>query len=226
MEVYRTYVLYTIVTTHLRKTERPYNPEEIKELKSRKNSLWQHFENFGMKFIGMTFVLLAPLLLYDKFVDKVASETQLLILIPLLIISVGIVIYWMNKNGEIGWNRKIENEIKNGKAQVLKIETQKVYKRKETYDLGSGFYIKISENETLYLQGQYFDQLQYSRKFPNTEFEISRTSLTFNELLNFEALGKYLKPEKKLKAFTKEQFNKDEVHYDGDLLNIPIDEIE
>ena len=209
----------------MRKIERPYSPEEIKELKSRKNSLWQHFENFGMKWMGITFILLSPLLLYDKFVSKVSSETQLMILIPLQIISVGIVIYWMNKNRELGWNRKVENEIKNGKAQVLKIETEKVFKRKETYDLGSGFYIKISENETLYLQGQYFDELQFSRKFPNTDFEIVRTKLNFNELIDIKSFGKYLKPEKKLKAFTKEQFENNEVHYDGDLLNIPIEKI-
>ncbi len=210
----------------MRKIQRPYNPEEIKELKGLKNSLWQHFENFGMKWIGITFILLAPLLFYDKFVNKVSSETQLMILIPLLIISVGIVFYWMNKNGQIGWNKKVENEIKNGKAQVLKIETEKVFKRIETYDLGSGFYIKISENKTLFLQGQYFDQLQYSRKFPNTDFEIVRTELNFNQLIDIKSFGKYLKPEKKLKAFTKEQFEQNEVHYDGDLLNIPIEQIE
>lgn len=213
------------VTTHLRKIERPYNSEEIKLLKSRKNSLWVHFENFGLKFIGITFVLLAPLLLYDKFIGKVSSETQLLILIPLLIISIGTVIYWMNKNGEIGWNKKVNNEIKNGKAQVLKIQTDKVFKRKQTYDLGSGFYIKISDNETLFLQGQYFDELQYGRKFPNTDFEIVRTKLTFNELVDIKSFGEYLKPEKKLKAFTKEQFDKNEVHWDGDLLEIPIEQI-
>ncbi|WP_397447815.1 hypothetical protein [Polaribacter sp. R77954] len=209
----------------MRKIERPYNTEEIKLLKSRKNSLWDHFENFGLKFIGITFVLLAPLLLYDKFIGKVSSETQLLILIPLLIISIGTVIYWMNKNGEIGWNKKVNNELKNGKAQVLKIQTDKVFKRKQTYDLGSGFYIKISDNETLFLQGQYFDELQYGRKFPNTDFEIVRTKLTFNELIDIKSFGEYLKPEKKLKAFTKEQFDKNEVHWDGDLLEIPIEKI-
>ncbi|GAA4062615.1 hypothetical protein GCM10022389_03970 [Flavobacterium cheonanense] len=131
----------------------------------------------------------------------------------------------MNKNGEIGWNKKVENEIKYGKAQVLNIETEKVIKRAETYDLGSGFYIKVSENETLYLQGQYYDELQYSRKFPNTNFEIVRSNLTQNELIAIYSFGKYLKPEKKLKPFTKEQYEKNEVDYDGDLLNIPIDEI-
>ncbi|WP_281638238.1 hypothetical protein [Flavobacterium marginilacus] len=178
-----------------------------------------------MKLIGITMALLTPLLLYDKFVDAVSSEIQLMILIPLLIFSFGIVVYWMNKNGEIGWNRKVENEIKNGKAQVLKIETEKVFKRNETYDLGSGFYIKISENKTLFLQGQYFDQLQYSRKFPNTEFEIVKTNLTHNNLITINSFGQYLKPEKKLKAFAKEDYENNRVHYDGELLNIPIDEI-
>lgn len=209
----------------MKKTERPYNLEEIKTLRSRKNSLWQHFENFGMKWIFITLILLAPLLIYEKVVGKVSSEIQLLTSIPLLIISIGIVVYLMNKNGEIGWNKKVENEIKNGKAQILKIKTEKVIKRKQTYDLGSGFYIKISENETLYLQGQYFDELQYSRKFPNTDFEIVKTKLNFNELIDINYFGEYLKPKKKLKAFTKEQFEKNEVHYDGDLLNIPIEEI-
>ena len=164
-------------------------------------------------------------MLFEKFVQKVSSENQLVILIPILIISITIAIYWMNKNGEIGWNKKVENEIKYGKAQVLNIETEKVIKRAETYDLGSGYYIKVSENETLYLQGQYFDELQFSQKFPNTEFEIVKTNLILNELIVINSFGKYLKPEKKLKPFTKEQFEQNEVHYDGDLLNIPIDEI-
>jgi hypothetical protein len=46
-----------------------------------------------------------------------------------------------------------------------------------------------------------------------------------NELIDINYYGEYLKPTKKLKAFTKEQFEKNEVHYDGDLLNIPIEEI-
>lgn len=131
----------------------------------------------------------------------------------------------MKKNGEMDWNSKIDKEIKYGKAQVLRIKTNKVFERKESSDLGSGFYFKISENETLFLQGQYFDHLKFSRKFPNTDFEISRTSLMHNELLNVYFFGTFFKPEKKLKAFTKEQFKNNEVHYDGELLHIPIDEI-
>jgi len=209
----------------LEKIERPYKIEEIKKLKSRKYSLWQHFENFGMKWIGITLILLAPLLIYDKFFEKVSSKIQFWTSIPLVIISILLVVYWMRRNGELSWNKIIENEIKNGKAQVLKIKTERVIKRKDLEDFGSGFYLKIDENKTLFLQGQYFDELQYSRKFPNTNFEIVRTKLNFNELVDINSFGKYLKPERKLKAFSKEQYESGNIHYDGDILEIPIDEI-
>ena len=181
--------------------------------------------HFGKKWIVITLILLAPLLLYEKFVGKISSDTQLLTSVPLLVISIGIVMYWMRKNGEIGWNKKVDNEIKNGKAQILKIQTDKVYKRKESFDLGSGFYLKISENETLFLQGQYLNELEYSRKFPNSEFEVVSTALTLNELIGITPLGEYLNPEKELKAFTKEQFENNDVHYNGDLLKIPIEQL-
>lgn len=209
----------------MKKFERLYNSEEIKLLKNRKNSIWEHFEHFGKKWIVITLILLAPLLLYEKFVGKISSDTQLLTSVLLLVISIGIVMYWMRKNGEIGWNKKVDNEIKNGKAQILKIQTDKVYKRKESFDLGSGFYLKISENETLFLQGQYLDELEYSRKFPNSEFEVVSTALTLNELIGITPLGEYLNPEKELKAFTKEQFENNDVHYNGDLLKIPIEQL-
>ena len=207
------------------RSERPYNTEEIDLLKSRKHTIWEHFENFAKKWLVVIFLLILPLIGYDKFIAKVSSETQLIILIPILVISILIPFYLMKKSGETNWNRKIENEITNGKAQILKIKTNKVVKRKETYDLGSGFYIKIGENETMYLQGQLYDELQYDKKFPNTDLEISKTSLTKDDLLNIKFFGEYLKPEKKLNAFSKEDYENERVHYDGDLLNIPIDEI-
>ena len=207
------------------RSERPYNTEEIDLLKSRKHTIWEHFENFAKIWLVIIFLLILPLIGYDKFIAKVSSETQLIILIPILVISILIPFYLMKRNGETNWNSKIENEITNGRAQILKIKTNKVVKRKETYDLGSGFYIKIGENETMYLQGQLYDELQYDKKFPNTDFEISKTSLTKDDLLNIKFFGEYLKPEKKLNSFSKEDYENEKVHYDGDLLNIPIDEI-
>lgn len=209
----------------IEKYYRHYNSNEIILLRSRKYSYWDHFEHFGMKWIFTSLFLIVPFLLYEKFVQEVPPEVELPVMIVIEVIAISIVIYLMYKMGEIGWNAKVENEIKNGKAEVLKIETNRVIKRKETYDLGSGFYIEVKDNETLFLQGQFYDELQYSRKFPNTKFELVKTTFILNELLAINSFGKYLKPEKKIAAFTKEQFNNEEVHYDGDLLNISIDEI-
>lgn len=207
------------------RSERPYNAEEIDLLKSRKHTIWEHFENFAKIWLVVILLLILPLIVYEKFIAKVSSATQLIIIIPVLVISILIPLYLMKRNGEINWNRKIENEITNGKAQILKIKTNKVVKRKETCDSGSGFYIKISENETMYLQGQLYDELQYDKKFPNTDFEITKTSLTKDDLLNIKFFGEYLKPEKKISAFSKEDYENEKVHYDRDLLNISIDVI-
>ena len=209
----------------MEKTERPYNLEEIKLLKSRKYSLWQHFENFGMKWIIATFILIGPFLLYEKFVQEVPPKTELPIVIILQIIAIIAVLIIMGRMGEIDWNKKVDNEIKNGKAQILKIKTERVVKRKDPEDFGSGFYLEIDKNKTLFLQGQYFDELQYSRKFPNTDFEIVRTKLNFNELIDINSFGEYLKPERKIKAFSEEQYESGNIHYDGDVLEMSIDEI-
>ena len=218
-------ILNKITNIMILKSERPYNIEEIELLKKRKNSIWQHFENFAKKWLIVILILILPLLGFDKFIAKVSSETQLIILIPVLIISILVSFFLMKRNGETNWNKKIENEIENGKAQILRIKTSKVIKRQETYDFGSGFYLKISENETIYLQGQIYDELHYVKKFPNTDFEISKTLLTQDDFLNINFFGEYLKPEKKLNAFLKEDYENEKVHYNGDILKVSIDEI-
>lgn len=209
----------------LEQYKRPYNEEEKQILKSYKNSYWDHFENFAKKWMLITLVTIAPLLLYDKYVNKVTSNNQLIVLIVSQIFTISIVVYFMIKMGEIGWNSALNKEINEGKAIVWKVYTKKVFKREETFDLGSGFYIEISENQTLYLQGQYFDELQYNREFPNTSFEIVRTSLIQDGLFHYKAFGTYLEPEKVLDAFTSEQFEKEEAHYNLDILEISIEEI-
>lgn len=208
----------------LEKYCRPYNSEEIKKLRSRKYSLWQHFEHFGMKWVFASLILLAPFLLFEKYVEEVPPSIELPIVIVIEIIAISLVLYLMKRMGEIDWNKMIETEIREGEAEVLKLKTDRAIKRKDSEDFGSGFYLKIDGNRTLYLEGQYLDQLQYSRKFPNTEFEIVRTKWN-NELLEINSRGKYLKPERKLKPFTKEQYKSGNRPFDGDIVELPIDEI-
>lgn len=209
----------------MERTLRPYNQEEIRLLRARKFSAWQHFENFGMKWIGATIVFIVPLLLFEKFIKEVPPSIELPILIVLELIAISLVLYWMNKSGELDWNRNIEKEIKSGQAEVISIKTETVVKRKDPKDFGSGFYLKIDDSKTLYLQGQYYDELQYSRKFPNSDFSIVRSKQT-GEMIDIKAKGKYLKPIRKIEPFTNEQYKTGMIHYDGEILEIAIDEIE
>lgn len=203
---------------------RPYTDSEKQNLRNRKFSLWKHIENFGMKWIFILLILLAPFLLFEKYVKEVPPETELPITLVIIIISILLTVYLMKRMDELSWNRNIEREINSGEAEVIKLHTDKVIKRKDPEDFGSGFYLKIDENRTLYLEGQYLDELQYSRIFPNTEFEVIRTKW-YNELLEIKSSGKYLKPQRKLQPFTKEQYKSGNRHFDGDIIETPIDEI-
>ncbi len=203
---------------------RPYTEQEKKKLSSRKFSVWKHFENFGMKWVFASLILLFAFLLVKKFVMDISSEIELPIMIIIELIALAVVIYIMKRTGELDWNKKIESELREGEAEVIRIKTDRVVKRKDPEDFGSGFYIKLDEKSTLYLEGQYLDELQYSRKFPNTEFEIIRTKW-HNEFLEINSLGKYLKPERKLEPFTKEEYKTGNRPHDGDIIELPIDKI-
>lgn len=203
---------------------RPYTEEEKANLRRRKHGLWEQLELFFMKWVFINFIVLAPFLLYERFVEEVPPETEGPIVIVLVVLSVAITFYLMNRLGEIGWNKAIENELKTGEVLVTKLKTDKVLKRKDPEDFGSGFYLKIDDNRTLYLEGQYLDDLQYDRKFPNTEMEIIQSKWN-EELMEIISSGSYLKPERKLKAFTEEQYKSGSRHFCGDIIETPIDEI-
>ena len=177
-----------------------------------------------MKWIVATLVFIAPFLLFEKLIKEVPPSTELPIVIVLELIAISLVLFLMKKSGELDWNRNIEKEIKSGQAEIITIKTDTVVKRKDPEDFGSGYYLKISDSKTLYLQGQYYDELQYSRKFPNTDFIMIRSKRT-GELIDIKSEGKYLKPIRKIEPFTKEQYKTGMIHYDGDILELAINEI-
>lgn len=213
------------VTTHLKKTERSYNSREITLLRRHKYSFWQHCENFGLKWVFATSALITPLLLYEKFIQDIPSKIELPVVIALQIIGIIIVLVIMKRWGEIDMNIDIENEIKNGKAQVFRVKTDKAFKREDLGDFGSGFYLKIDNNKTLFLQGQHLDEFQDLRKFPNSEFEMIRTKLFANDIVDMNFFGEYLEPEKKLEPFSEERYGVGDIHFHGDILETSIENI-
>jgi hypothetical protein len=59
------------------------------------------------------------------------------------------------------------------------------------------------QKKTLYLWGQYLDELESSKQFPNTALEITRLP-GHKEFIEFKVAGEYFKEEKTLPAFRKE----------------------
>ena len=79
--------------------KRRISKEELQELQSQEPRFWDKFERFILLLIACIFVLLMPFLWYDKRYP-VPPSTELLILIPLLILALLIALYlyrWIAK---------------------------------------------------------------------------------------------------------------------------------
>ena len=198
---------------------RDTNQQEFQELAARQPSTWTKIERFSMKLIATTMVLLIPFLIIDKFFP-VPSQTEGIIVIVLLLISITVTIYWTRKDPEIAFEKqsKETNEI-----EIIHCNTSRAIKREDPEDFGVSFYLDTEDGRTLFLQGQYLDMLEYEQ-FPNTEFELIRTKNT-KELIDFKVKGRYFEPERTLEPFTKDDYKKGIVPEDGAILDIEFEKI-
>lgn len=178
-----------------------------------------------MKLIPVVFVLLAPVLIYDKYFP-VPSNIQAVYCILIVILAIGITI-WLTKKWEGGLsNAKQIAEIENSVVEVIRIKTARAIEREDFEDFGPAYYLEVFENgqpKTLFLWGQYFDVLE-ENSFPNTEFEYIRVKRN-GEFIEFVTLGKHFQPERILPPFSKEVWKNDSCPYDGQILDLPLDEI-
>lgn len=206
-------------------TERHYTEKEKNILKSKKYDFGDYLYKFFFNWIFIGLIVNVPFLILRKYVISVNTSTELIIVIVLQLLSIIIVIYFLKKNGDLSWNRKIEDEIEKGKASITRIESNRVIKRDDTYDVGDGYYFEIEEKKLIYLQGQIYDQLELENVFPNTSFEIVKCPTILNEIISINLLGKKISPEKTLKAYSKEEIKARNIHFDGQIIDIKIDEV-
>ncbi|MGB6034911.1 MAG: hypothetical protein WBG42_01495 [Cryomorphaceae bacterium] len=172
-----------------------------------------------MKLIAALMVLLIPFLIIDKFFP-VPSQTEEIIVIILLTISIAVTIYWTKRDPVIAFEKqsKETNEL-----EIIHCRTNRAIKREDPEDFGVSYYLDTEDGRTLFLQGQYLDLLEYEQ-FPNTEFELIRTKTT-KELIDFKVKGKYFAPERTLEPFTKDDYKKGLVAEDGAILDIEFEKI-
>ena len=119
---------------------------------------------------------------------------------------------------------QIEKDLKVGLAEVHTFEVSEAVAVEEFEDEGTGFYLKIGPRHSLFVVGQYLDDLSAERKFPSTLIQFVR-SPTARIPLGLTPVGTYLRPAGIRPPFTKEEFKKELVPSEGDLLEIDFDSL-
>ena len=124
-------------------------------------------------------------------------------------------------------NKKNLDKINNGKAEIFHLKTSKAIQKEDYEDFGLAFYLEVrlsQEQKVLYLWGQYLDELEYEKQFPNTEFEIV-SEFEPKQVLDVKLMGNYFAPERILPPFDTQTWKSGKYPMDGDLLDRSLDEI-
>jgi hypothetical protein len=112
-------------------------------------------------------------------------------------------------------------------AEHVYVKTTRAIKREDLEDFGLAFYLEVFDNgqpKTLFLWGQYLEELIHDKNFPNTEFEFLRKKGS-DEFISFTTLGQYFEEEKSLPPFGKKTWESGVFPVNGQILDQTIDEI-
>lgn len=210
----------------LKVSQRPYTEEEKERLVARRPTAYQRFESFTMLLIFIEIAFLSPLLIIGKYypiTSKHEAYSSLAITLLSIYTSYKLFIKLEGKNNLSAFLEDINKK----QVAVIHVKTTRAIERKDPEDFGAAFYIDIqnqSNCNTLYIQSQYLDELNFDKKFPNTEFVLTLDAES-KEILNIETIGQFFEPEKLLAAFDKDTWQSGNHPYSGDFLEETIDEI-
>jgi hypothetical protein len=202
---------------------RDITPEDTRKALLKRPRLDKRIENFVMMSVLIIVLLLSPLFVIDHF-KPVAPHTQAVFCV--IVVAAGLSIAARMDRPRLVPKRATKDKFP-GKVEMITVQTSRAIKREDAEDFGISFYAEVTDNgqkKTLYLWGQYLDELESSKQFPNTALEITRLP-GHEEFIEFKVAGEYFKEEKTLPAFTKEQWQKAGYPANGQLLNVSIDSI-
>jgi len=189
----------------------------------KQSNLYEIIEKFMLTVAAITMVMVIPLLTFDHFVP-VSSGTQAIYCVIIVGIGVVVAIFIAKRRAD---NVRRHNQSIPDRVEVIQVKTTRAVKRKDFDDFGVAFYIDVThegKQKTLFLWGQYLDELEYRRRFPNSEFEIVRVAHS-EEFITFKPLGRRFKAERVLPAFDKQTLETGAYPVNGQLIDMPIDAI-
>jgi hypothetical protein len=194
---------------------------EIEDLKLNITNIRGLVRDMILRWFLISIVTLTPLLI---FYNIIGNTIKIAYLASDQFLVIALVIFFSNLFDKITENKKIMEAIANGLAEVTRIKTNKAVKRLNTNNTPEGYYLDIGNGKTIFLQNERFFYYNFSDKFPNSEFEIVKTYS--NKIFVTTIMkGNKLPVLKQLYPFTKEQYKTGNIHKDGQILEIPIENI-
>lgn len=198
---------------------RKLTDEEIDILKNDLTNIWKLLFEDIMKWFFISLLTLIPLLI---FYFKMSDIIKLIYLATDQLLVILLIFNFSDPFEKIRTNKKIKKALLDGTAEVTRIKASKAIVR-PSENTSPGYYLDIGNNKTIFLQNEYFERLYFRGKFPNTEFEKVKTAI--NKIyVNTITLGKQILIERQIRTF-KEQYATDDMHKDGQILEMPIDNI-
>lgn len=105
-------------------------------------------------------------------------------------------------------------ELRDGLAHEVVYDVAEAIRIEETEDLGSNYYLHLTDGTVVFLSGQYLYEDEEAGRFPSTRIRRTIAPLT-NELLDFACLGTPLNVSSTHPAFTDSDYRTGRVPEDG-----------
>lgn len=160
------------------------------------------------------FLLLSiPILLLGRFWN--ASKPFLPVLFGIAGVWVLLQAVRMYKD-ELKMSRGLREDLNRGEAEVRQYTAVEAIRVEEREDEGTGFFLKLSDGQILFLCGEHFYQLEDQKRFPSEQFELV---IAPNSMwsLNFEASGDYLPVTYSRPPFPEKTWKEGTLPCEGDL---------
>lgn len=110
----------------------------------------------------------------------------------------------------------LTDELERGHVEVITYEVADAIAVEEREDEGSQYFLKLRDEQVLFIAGQHLYELAEDTRFPTTRFQVVKTPRT-GRLLSFTCLGTYLPPSSRRSPFSLADYRSGRVPKDGDL---------